>query len=90
MMITSKGSCQAGGCGPATRGVYGPSKNTATSAFHEYAVEFDGTSYVTFAYDGKVIGNVTKDTRGHGAKPLFWDVPFYLIMDFMVGEAGSW
>ena len=53
-------------------------------------MEFDGASYVTFAYDGKIIGNVTQNSRGHGAKPLFFDVPFYLIMDFMIGEAGSW
>ena len=88
--LENSGSCVAGGCGPAARGMYGPRQNTATSAFHEYAVEFDGASHVTFAYDGKVIGSVTKDSRGHGAKPLFFDEPFYLIMDFMIGEAGSW
>ena len=42
--LNNSGSCTAGGCGPAARGVYGPRSNTATSAYHEYAVEFDGAS----------------------------------------------
>jgi len=83
------GDCTAGGCGPAARGAYGTVPNFG-SAYHEYAVEFDGASQVAFAYDGRVIGNITRDSRGHGAKPFFSDVAFYLIMDFMIGEAGSW
>ena len=29
-------------------------------------------------------------TSRKGGQPLFFDVPFCLIVDFMVGEAGSW
>jgi len=60
------------------------------SAYHEYAVEFDGVSHVAFAYDGKVIANITRETRGRGPTQFFSDVPFYLILDFMIGQAGSW
>jgi hypothetical protein len=63
---------------------------TFGSAYHEYAVEFDGVTHVAFAYDGKVIANITRDTPGRGPKQFFSDVPFYLIMDFMIGEADSW
>ena len=81
----------AGGVGGfGNRGVYGNVPSFGT-AYHEYAVEFDGESHVAFAYDGKVIGNITRETRGHRPYPNnFTDVPFYLIMDFMIGQASSW
>ena len=79
--IKSSGNCTAGACGndlgARDADMHVP---TFSSAYHEYAVEFDGSSHVSFAYDGKVIANITRASRGHGANPLFTDVLFYLIL----------
>ena len=84
------GPCTTGGAaGFGSRGA-GMRVPSFGSAYHEYVVEFDGASHVAFAYDGKVIANMTRNSRGGGPKPMFSDVPFYLILDFMIGEAVSW
>lgn len=49
--------------------------------WHEYAVEYDGSSYARFAFDGKVYGTV-KDG------PEFHNVPYYAILNTAVG--GGW
>lgn len=54
------------------------------TAFHEYAME-RGKDYLAFVVDGKTMTNVT---RSDAKKPLFWDMPFYLILNSAVG--GKW
>jgi hypothetical protein len=62
----------AGGVGGfGNRGGYGNVPSFGT-AYHEYAVEFDGESHVAFAYDGKVIGNITRETCGHMHRPILF------------------
>ena len=51
---------------------------------HEWAVE-RGPSHVAFAVDGVVTLN---STASSAAKPLFWDVPWYLILNTAIG--GGW
>lgn len=55
-----------------------PGSDWAT-AFHEYAVEYDGKGHVRFVVDGTVYNDVTS------AK--FFDVPYYAILDTSVGSA---
>jgi beta-glucanase (GH16 family) len=47
--------------------------------YHEYAVEH-GAGYVAFVYDGVVALN--------SSSPMFWGVPFYVILNTAVG--GGW
>lgn len=44
----------------------GSNVQTFGSAYHEYAVEFDGVSHAAFAYDGEIINSITRNTRGGG------------------------
>jgi len=50
------------------------------NAWHEYAVEYDGGSYVSFALDGQVYHTTGRAT--------FYDVPYYIILNTAVG--GGW
>lgn len=55
-----------------------------STAFHEYAVEHSLT-HLAFVYDGVTILNTSVNDP---AKPLFWPVPFYLILNTAIG--GQW
>ena len=55
------------------------------TAFHEYAVE-RGLHHVAFVLDGQVMINITRG--GSSPEPMFWDVPFYLILNSAIG--GGW
>lgn len=54
------------------------------TTLHEYAVE-RGPSWVAFAFDGVVQRNITLSDV---PKPVFWDVPWYLIINTAIG--GGW
>jgi beta-glucanase (GH16 family) len=54
------------------------------TVFHEYAMEHSET-HLAFVYDGQTVLNVSVSSP---SKPLFWDMPFYLILNTAVG--GSW
>ena len=64
-----------------TAAALGPDWN---QTMHEFAVE-RGVSHVAFALDGRVMLNITQGTR---PSPVFWDVPFYLILNTAIG--GGW
>lgn len=53
--------------------------------FHEYAVEYD-EEHISFALDGVVFETITTATQGKHA--LFFDVPYYMILNTAVG--GPW
>jgi len=55
-----------------------------STAFHEYAVERSDT-HVAFILDSVVKVNITKDSK---SKPIFWDRPWYLILNTAIG--GGW
>lgn len=55
------------------------------STYHEYAVEWDGSTYVAFFVDGKLIENVT--TAGP-KRPYMSGAPFYMILNTAIG--GPW
>jgi beta-glucanase (GH16 family) len=56
------------------------------STFHEFAVEHT-QEYLAFVVDSKVLVNVSKaDKRA----PLYWDMPFFLILNTAIGGAGTW
>ncbi len=57
---------------------------TWSSAFHEYAVEHD-KFHVAYVIDGVTRLNVSTSDP---AAPLFWPMPFYLILNTAVG--GGW
>mmetsp|Transcript_7591 Transcript_7591/g.16317 ORF Transcript_7591/g.16317 Transcript_7591/m.16317 type:complete len:287 (-) Transcript_7591:40-900(-) len=57
---------------------------TWNSEYHEYAVE-RGLDHVAFVVDGEVRINITRDTT---PSPVYWDVPWYLILNTAVG--GGW
>ena len=48
------------------------------TAWHEYAIEYDGLSAVAFALDSVPYSNVTE--------AAFFDVPNYVILDTSVGS----
>ena len=55
------------------------------TAFHEYAVEYDGQTSVAFAVDGvEYVRTTTKIEK----RALFWDTPYYIILNTAVG--GPW
>ena len=54
------------------------------SAQNEFAVE-RGLDHVAFVLNGRVMINITRNTT---PAPVFWDVPFYLILNTAVG--GGW
>ena len=56
------------------------------STVHEFAVE-RGASHVAFVLDGVVALNVSANDANASA-PLFWDVPWYFILNTAVG--GGW
>ena len=53
---------------------------------HEFAVE-RGASHLAFVLDGVVALNVSANDANASA-PLFWDVPWYFILNTAVG--GGW
>ena len=53
--------------------------------WHEYAVEYGGGAEVAFAIDGAVYEIATAD-----AGALFWDTPFYLILNSAIGDGTTW
>eukprot|EP00040_Diaphanoeca_grandis_P040039 m.261035 g.261035 ORF g.261035 m.261035 type:complete len:305 (+) comp41146_c0_seq1:125-1039(+) len=55
-----------------------------STAFHEYAVE-RSDSHVAFIVDSVVQINITKNDA---SKPIFWDRPWYLILNTAIG--GGW
>ena len=57
---------------------------TWATEFHEYAMEHD-KSHLAYVIDGVTVLNVSTDDA---AAPLFWPMPFYLILNTAVG--GSW
>lgn len=59
--------------------------NNWSSEWHEYSVDYDGVSSVTFAIDGKEY--VTTNTTV-APESLFWDTPYYIILNTAVG--GPW
>jgi beta-glucanase (GH16 family) len=54
------------------------------STFHEFAVE-RSVDHVAFVLDGVVMINITRHTT---PTPIFWQVPWYLIMNTAIG--GGW
>ena len=56
------------------------------STFHEFAVEHT-QDYLAFVVDNKVLVNVSKDDT---QAPLFWDMPFFLILNTAIGGSGTW
>mmetsp|Transcript_31947 Transcript_31947/g.59484 ORF Transcript_31947/g.59484 Transcript_31947/m.59484 type:complete len:160 (-) Transcript_31947:166-645(-) len=71
--------------------------DTWDTEFHEYAVEWDGQSYVAFFLDGKPVVNVsdalTLAKEGYTeteveARPQFSGSPFYMILNTALG--GPW
>jgi len=61
-----------------------------SSAWHEYAVEYNGDggkfNDVVWAFDGVVYSNVTTATP----HALFWDAPRYIILNTAIGDGTSW
>merc|ERR1712118_649387 len=57
---------------------------------HEYAVEYDGVSFVKFAFDGVIYKTVTNHTRSHPGlqQAVLFDVPYFIILNTAVG--GGW
>jgi beta-glucanase (GH16 family) len=55
------------------------------TTFHEFSVE-RGATHLAYAIDGVVVLNTSSSDPA--PTPLFWPVPFYLIMNTAVG--GSW
>ena len=59
------------------------------SQWHEFAVEHTA-DYVAFVVDGKVLTN-NSASRGNATAPLFWDMPFFLILNTAIGgSTGTW
>lgn len=56
------------------------------STYHEFAVEHT-QDYLAFVVDSKVMVNTSKDDA---QAPLFWDMPFFLILNTAIGGAGTW
>ena len=58
--------------------------------WHEYAVEWDGSSYMTFYVDAEVVANVTSTSTDskHNAHPQFSGENFYMILNTALG--GPW
>jgi len=54
-------------------------------AWHEYAIEYDGSTQVAFAVDGDVYKRVSLSSRA-----LFWSTPFYLILNTAIGDGTTW
>lgn len=48
------------------------------TAWHEYAVEYDGKTKVAFAFDGEVY-KVVSDAA-------YFDVPYYIILNTAIGD----
>lgn len=59
---------------------------TFDSEWHEYAVEYDGSTHITFYLDGKIVNKITpglKDPKYHAGAQIH-DVPYYLIINTAV------
>lgn len=67
--------------------------------FHEYAVEWDGASYLSFYVNGVLVGTLSASETGlltnhdagvdvASARPLFYDDPLFLMLQTAVG--GDW
>ena len=58
------------------------------SVWHEYAVEY-GRDHIHYAFDGVVFQKVeTKTSRAKKEKAVFFDTPYYMILNTAVG--GPW
>ena len=53
---------------------------------HEFAVEHTA-DYLAFVVDGQTIVNTSTTSP---AKPLFWPMPFFLILNTAIGGEGTW
>ena len=56
------------------------------STYHEFAVEHTA-DYLAFVVDGVVQTNTSKDSA---EQPLYWDIPFFLILNTAIGGKGTW
>lgn len=60
--------------------------------YHEYAVEWDGASHVSFYVNAVHVGTTdatTTPTRDPGAPPAFYDDPMFLMLQTALGGAWS-
>lgn len=59
-------------------------------AMHEYAVEWDGRSYLAFYVDARLLINITLASVDgqHHTHPQFSGAPFYAILNTAIG--GPW
>ena len=55
-----------------------------SETYHEFAVEYDGESYVSFVLDGKIYETVNASSGG----PTMYDHPYYVLLNTAVG--GPW
>ena len=60
--------------------------------WHEYAVKWDGSSYLTFYVDGKIVANVTSSSTDdkHNSHAQFSGENFYLILNTALGWSENW